>query len=286
MWPQSPLLVLGGSMLEEERAGRHWGTEVLYMNMVAAGIAYVSDVAAQVVIEGKELGLCRKRDKVEDDPHRYYSFTRSIKFMGLNIILAVPTAMWVGKLEEIFPNRPFFQTCFSALTWNPMMFVIALSYRAVFFMEPMEGEVTCQRVERVLSTDYQYFPYTLLYVFPVFLVSFYLIPVKFMPVFVATVDFFSDIFGSWFMARQIRAQELDDMGEGLQDDEQALSIVSGIVANPSPRHRATDWPPTPSGWRSSPRFRSRPTNFSLGAEEERPASGTLARSPKSPLPPD
>lgn len=41
------------------------------MNLVAAGIAYVSDVTAQVVIEGKELGLCRKKDP-QEDPHRYY----------------------------------------------------------------------------------------------------------------------------------------------------------------------------------------------------------------------
>eukprot|EP00667_Euglena_gracilis_P012090 EG_transcript_12390 len=247
MWPR-PLLVLGGSVFEAEaeRPGRQWGLDVLYMNLVAAGIAYVSDVTAQVVIEGKELGLCRKKDPHED-PHRYYSFIRSVKFMGLNMILCVPTTMWVAKLEEVFPNRPFFQTCFSAMTWNPMMFVVALTYRAVFFMEPVEGEATSQRVMRVLATDYKYFPFTLLYVFPVFLLSFYLIPVKFMPVFVALVDFFSDIFGSWFLAR--RTQELKDEAEADKlkgDDEsehgegRALSIVSGVIANPSLRHRSSD----------------------------------------------
>ena len=65
------LQVLGGTILaaSEERAGRKWGTQVLVMNVVAAGIAFTSDFVAQVVVEGKELRLCcksKKHDQIAD----------------------------------------------------------------------------------------------------------------------------------------------------------------------------------------------------------------------------
>ena len=36
---------------------------------------------------------------------------RGIKFTGLNILLCVPTAMWIAQMEVWFPDRPFFQVC-------------------------------------------------------------------------------------------------------------------------------------------------------------------------------
>jgi len=262
---------LGGTVFEE-RGGRQWGVEVLAMNAIAAGIAFVSDATAQLLVEGKELRLCRKRKPAgpaqppegitdaeaeeEEDPEaaqKYYSLTRGIKFMGINVLLAVPTTMWVSYMEHVFPGRPFFQTCFTAFTWNPLMFLTGLVYKGIFFSEPVEGEGIPDRIVRTVKNDYKFFPFTLLYVFPVFLISFYLIPVRYVPIYVALVDFLSDIFGSWFLARRAEQNSAEskllqetkrpEVGEEFHPeaedhDHVSLSITSATIINAArtPKH--------------------------------------------------
>ena len=87
------------------------------------------------------------------------------------------------------------------------MFFVALLYRGVIIVKPVGDETRREVIVRTIKSEYKYFPCTYLYVFPVFLVSFYLIPVRYMPLFMATVDFLSDILGSWFLFRNAKKRE-------------------------------------------------------------------------------
>jgi hypothetical protein len=186
------------------------------MNLVAAAVALISDFSTQILIEGKTLQFRKRKEEtsddsvvpissesplVEDTQETAVSLLRMIKFAGLNMVILVPTTIWVGHLEQKYPSMPLLQSAITWVIWNPIMFSVALTYRGI--VTPEDGDApVLQSICRTFQTEFKYLPYVYCYAIPIVLINFYVVPLEWVPIFMVVVDFFSDMFGSWWLHRR------------------------------------------------------------------------------------
>eukprot|EP01012_Entosiphon_sulcatum_P024674 TRINITY_DN2987_c0_g1_i1.p2 TRINITY_DN2987_c0_g1~~TRINITY_DN2987_c0_g1_i1.p2 ORF type:complete len:240 (+),score=66.49 TRINITY_DN2987_c0_g1_i1:50-769(+) len=187
--------------------------EYIWYNVGAATIAFFSDFCSQTVFEDRLLMLPKnakalpqtarhKRAVTEDGQHiELYDMRRGLRFSLLNMAIMVPTVMWLDWMRgTVFPDSPLKVCLLTWTTWTPMMYSFATLYAATQQRE--DAYYDWKMVKKYFKANYfTYLPVIYVYAVPMFIMFSYVIPVAYVPLFAAGVDFLSDIFGSWFVHR-------------------------------------------------------------------------------------